>query len=73
MRGWWNMVCWNGLSADQQTRLVEVGNLPMGYRPEGTDCPNGAQVAIETEDDSAPGPRFYCYPCAIAYLREKSD
>ena len=61
------MACWNGLSADQQARLLEWGNLPLGYREEGT-CPNPAEVAIETMHDSAPGPRFYCVPCALEYL-----
>ena len=37
MRGWYGMACWNGLSADQQRRLLEWGNLPFGYTPEG-DC-----------------------------------
>lgn len=66
-RGWWNMACWNGLSPSQQGRLIAYGNLPLGYQPEG-DCPNGAEVAIETESDLAPGPRFYCRACAIADL-----
>jgi hypothetical protein len=69
MRGWWNMPCWNGLSEAQQTRLVEWGNLPFGYEPEG-ECPWGAEVAIETESDAAPGPRFYCLTCAIAHLEK---
>ena len=64
------MPCFNGLSKDQQVRLVTVGNLPLGYRPEGR-CPHGAAVAIETELDTAPGPRFYCWTCASAYLLEK--
>lgn len=68
MRGWWNMVCFNGLSLAQQTRLIEVGNLPIDYQPEGT-CPNGAEVGIETQLDRAPGPRFYCRPCAVEYLQ----
>ncbi len=66
-RGWWNMACWNGLSAEQQLRLVAVGNLPFGYTAEG-ECPRGAAVCIEAEGDIAPGPRFYCLPCARAYL-----
>lgn len=66
-RGWWNMACWNGLSAAQHARLIEYGNLPIDYQPEG-DCPNPASVAVETENDAAPGPRFYCGPCAIIYL-----
>lgn len=71
-RGWWGMACWNGLSAEQQKRLVVVGNLPIDYRPEG-ECGNGAAVAIETEHDAAPGPRFYCAPCAVAYINERSE
>jgi len=68
--GWFGLRCWNGLSDAQQDRLIKVGNLPMGYRPEGS-CPRGAVVAIETEHDEAPGPRFYCQSCAIHYLREE--
>ena len=45
------------------------GNLPYGYVPEG-DCQRGASVGIETEHDTAPGPRFYCRECAIAYLND---
>ena len=26
------------------------------------------QAAIETQDDEAPGPRFYCGPCAHDYM-----
>lgn len=66
-RGWWNMPCWNGLSPDQQIRLIQHGNLPFGYKAEGS-CRNGADVGIETAHDAAPGPRFYCRPCGIAYL-----
>lgn len=62
------MACFNGLSEAQQTRLVEWGNLEFGYQPEG-ECRNGAEMAIETQDDVAPGPRFYCRSCAIEYLR----
>lgn len=65
---WWQMICWNGLSTPQQVRLIERGNLPLGYVPEG-ECKSGAEVAIETKDDTAPGPRFYCLPCAISYLQ----
>lgn len=68
MTGWWDLPCWNGLSPSQQDRLLTVGNLPWGWRPESTGCSNGAEVAIETEHDQAPGSRFYCRPCAIAYL-----
>lgn len=69
-RGLWGMPCWNGLSELQQQRLMEWGNLPMGYRDEGL-CPNPAQVGVETEADEAPAPRFYCYLCAIEYLKGK--
>jgi hypothetical protein len=61
------MACWEALSADQQTRLIERGSLSLGYRPEG-ECPNPASVCIETEMDAAPGPRFYCLTCAVSYL-----
>ena len=67
---WWDMCGWNGLSPDQQHRLILVGNLPWGYAAEGK-CPNGAEVAIECEDDAAPGPRFYCLDCAIGYLARR--
>jgi hypothetical protein len=67
--GWYGMACWNGLSADQQRLLIEVGCLPFGrWVPEGGACPEGAEVAVETMHDTAPGPRFYCRPCAVAYL-----
>lgn len=69
-RGWWNMTCWNGLSQFQQDRLVHHGNLEFGYTPMGT-CPNGAEVEVTTMTDVAPGPRFYCTPCAIQYLTDK--
>lgn len=72
MRGWWNMPCWNGLSFKQKDRLIHIGNLPIFYTPEG-ECQNGAAVAIETPDDTAPGPRFYCVPCALEYLKGKND
>lgn len=71
-RGWWGMYCWNGLSADQQVRLITWGNLPLGYKPEG-ECHNPATCSIESEEDAAPGPRFYCYDCAIAYLGRLRD
>lgn len=70
--GWFGLTCWNGLSADQQRTLIERGSLnafdpssiPAGW------CENGAAVAIETEHDQAPGPRFYCVACAVARLSE---
>lgn len=65
------MACWNALSTDQQDRLLEHGNLPWHYVPEGTECSSGASVAIEREGDMAPGPRFYCRPCAIRHLGGK--
>jgi hypothetical protein len=61
------MACFNGLSVEQQVRLVVHGNLPFGYYPEG-ECPNGAECGIEAEEDTAPGSRFYCYSCAAKYL-----
>jgi hypothetical protein len=65
---WWaRMPCWNGLSEAQQHRLISWGNLPFGYRPEGT-CQRSATVGVECKGDAAPGPRFYCAPCAIEYL-----
>lgn len=60
------MACWNGLSHVQQTRLIQVGNLPWGYTPEGV-CQRGAEVEVPEQDgDAAPGPRFYCFVCAAA-------
>lgn len=64
------MPCWNGLSAEQQSRLLEVGNLPFGFTPAGS-CERGAACCVETESDAAPGPRFLCYPCAIEYLQSR--
>lgn len=61
------MPCWNGLSAEQQHRLVTWGNLPINYQT-GGPCPNGAEVAVETQWDEAPGPRFLCLDCALGYL-----
>jgi hypothetical protein len=63
------MPCWNGLSVAQQRQLIERGNLPIGYVPEGI-CRNGADLCVETRWDSAPGPRFYCVECAGDYLRD---
>jgi len=62
------MSCFNGLSPTQQVRVVEWGNLPIGYIPEG-ECENGAAVAIEVWGDEKPGPRFYCLGCAVSYLQ----
>jgi len=66
---WWGMVCWNGLSPSQQRELVERGTLEFGYKPRGR-CKTGAEVAIETVADASPGPRFYCLPCAVAYIND---
>jgi hypothetical protein len=66
-RGWWSMYCWNGLSHEQQRHLIERGNIELGFKPQG-ECKRGAEVCIETETDEAPGPRFYCRPCAVRYL-----
>lgn len=66
------MACWNGLSTAQQVRLISVGNLPMGYQPEG-DCQNPSTCCIESQEDAAPGPRFYCWDCAIEYLGRLRD
>jgi hypothetical protein len=70
-RGWWGLCCWNGLSEMQQLRLIKHGNLPIDYQPEGS-CPSGAEVEITTMYDVAPGPRFYCVPCAVKYLETLS-
>jgi hypothetical protein len=67
---WQVMYCWNGLSAEQQQRLLKWGNLPYRYKPEGK-CPEMATVCVETIDDEAPGPRFYCYPCAVKFLQAR--
>lgn len=61
------MPCWNALSAEQQRRLIEWGNLPIGYREAAPDH-DGATVAIELDGDVAPGPRFYCLDCALGFL-----
>ena len=66
-RGYWSMYCWNGLSEAQQERLIKVGNLPIGYKPEG-ECPNGAEMEVITMYDESPGPRFYCLDCGIGFL-----
>lgn len=71
-RGWYNLACWNGLGASQQARLIHRGNLPLGYQPHGT-CKRGAEVCIETQNDVAPGPRFYCCVCAVDYLLSVYD
>jgi len=69
MGGLWNLPCWNALSEAQQTRLMDVGNLPLGYYPEGSACQRVAEVGVETLWDAKPGaPRFYCLDCAIEFL-----
>lgn len=70
-RGLWGMSCWNALSGEQQRRLIEVGNLPFGYDAEGSACDRPADCQIETADDAALGPRFYCYACGSAFLAGK--
>lgn len=68
-RGWYGLACWNGLSAGQQRMLIERGVLYIGrWEPEGGTCDNGAEVAVETQLDEAPGPRFMCRQCAIDFL-----
>lgn len=65
------MACWNGLSERQQAMLIIDGVLAFGHWPaEGGSCERGAEVAIECEWDVAPGPRFYCRPCAVEYLSQ---
>jgi len=67
VRGYWDMHCWNGLSRAQQARLIEHGNLPWGFVPQG-ECQRPAECEITTQHDQAPGPRFYCLPCALLYV-----
>jgi hypothetical protein len=66
--GWFGLVCWNGLSVKQQTELIERGVLEIGYVPRGW-CDRPAEVQLETRQDKAPGPRFYCLRCAAMYLQ----
>lgn len=66
--GFWGMACFNALGPLQQQRVVEHGNLPFGYEPDGGWCPNGAEVEVTTMWDRFPGPRFYCRSCAIDFL-----
>jgi hypothetical protein len=69
-RGWWGLSCWNALSEEQQTMLIDHGVLFVGHwEPAGGTCNRGAEVEVTTEWDNAPGPRFYCRPCAIKYLK----
>ena len=68
-RGLWRLTCWNGLSTEQQERLLTIGNLPIGYTP-GGPCLNPAQVGVETSEDEAPAPRFFCFDCAIEYITQ---
>lgn len=72
--GWWQMPCFNSLSPDQQTRLVEHGNLPIDYKLHLTgDCHNGAEVEVTTIWDEYPGPRFYCTHCARDYIVDREQ
>jgi hypothetical protein len=72
--GWYQMRCWNGLSQGQQQQLIEQGVLSMGrWVPEGGTCDRPAEVAIETRQDKAPGPRFYCRRCALWAVGEMVD
>jgi len=71
-KGMYGMWCWNSLSTAQQLRLIHHGNLPIDFQPEGETCLEDAQCEITTVDDQSPGPRFYCYRCAVAYLRGMS-
>jgi hypothetical protein len=74
VRGWYEMACWNGLSTEQQRMLIERGVLPVGHwAPAGGTCSNGAAVAVETNEDEAPGPRFLCRPCAIEWLTKGTE
>jgi hypothetical protein len=68
------MCCWNGLSAEQQHRLLTWGNLPIDWPAAATgSCPNPAEVEVTTMWDVAPGPRFYCASCALKYMRQVFD
>ena len=67
--GYWQMMCWNSLSADQQRILLEVGCLPFGRkRSEGGSCNKPAECEVTTQYDVAPGPRFMCLQCAAEFL-----
>lgn len=66
--GFWGLPCWNALSDEQRDRLLKIGNLPIGWKPEGEECDRPAQCCVETQWDLAPGPRFLCIPCAIRHL-----
>jgi len=70
-KGMYGMWCWNSLSNAQQLRLIHHGNLPIDFLPEGDVCDLPAQCGVETIEDQAPTARFYCYACAVAYLKEK--
>lgn len=63
------VVCWNALSTRQQRLLID-GDVPFIRLPEGDGCDRPASVLLEMVDDEAPGPRFYCYGCALAHLVE---
>lgn len=72
MSGMYGLGCFNGLDPEQQQRLVEWGNLPFGYEPNGP-CQNPAEVEVTTVWDRFPGPRFYCAACGIEYLRQQAE
>lgn len=63
------VVCWNALSTRQHRLLID-GDVPFTRLPEGDGCDLPASVLLEMVDDEAPGPRFYCYGCALARLVE---
>lgn len=66
-RGLWGLHCFNGWDKEQQEFLVNEGYLPIFTAPKG-ECLNGAEVGLETDRDTHPGPRFYCRRCAIDFL-----
>jgi hypothetical protein len=61
--------CWNALSEAQQRRLIEGGSSSDIGAPEGDGCERHARILIETVEDEAPGPRFYCYECGAYRAR----
>jgi hypothetical protein len=69
--GLWAMVCFNALSAEQQDRVINHGNLAFPWIPEGDGCNNVAEVEVFTKFDRMPGPRCYCIECGVMYLSER--
>ena len=70
--GWWGLLsCWNRMSLDQAERLRTTGSPATSYEPWDNPhrCDRPAEVAMQTQDEDYPGPRFYCRPCAIEYLQ----